>query len=116
MSILKLLSSISRLIHNWGFKKECFIAIGLQMTILNFHSVHIYYKYMVTPCFVIPIKNIGHCGDTHSITYVLLVLWLEMNKVMQYLKKKNVCSIIFGVFPSCLKKKNLIFITCIKPK
>jgi hypothetical protein len=27
-----------------------------------------------TPCFAIPIKNIGHYGDTHSITYVLLVL------------------------------------------
>jgi hypothetical protein len=26
-----------------------------------------------TPWFIIPIKNIDHCGDTHSITYVLLV-------------------------------------------
>jgi len=44
---------------------------------------------MVTPCFVIPIKNIGHCGDTHSITYVLLVLWLEMNKVNAIFKEKK---------------------------
>jgi hypothetical protein len=27
-----------------------------------------------TPCFAILIKNTGQCGDTHSITYVLLVL------------------------------------------
>ncbi len=116
MSILKLLPSISRLIHDRGFKKECFTAIGLQMTILNFHSVSYILQIYGDTMLCYSNKNIGHCGDTHSITYVLLVLWLEMNKVMQYLRKKNVCSIIFGMFPSCFLEKNLIFITCIKSK
>ncbi len=60
---------------------------------------------MVKPCFAIPIKNIGHCGDTHSITYVLLVLELEMNKVMQYLRKKMFVQQFSACFPHVIWKK-----------
>ncbi len=77
---------------------------------------HIYYKYMVTPCFAIPIKNIGHCGDTHSITYVFLGSIVRDEWSYAIFKEQTVCSTFFCMFPSCSLEKNLTFIDCIKPK